>query len=183
MRIDTLIISLFLLTLGTIGCSQPEAVKAEYEPANCDCIKQTTTADAPPAQTEELAHSDEQADEPTQPVTTIAQFKDPVVAGSDLAGPEEQEHPAANTEVSPKSDPKSNKPDPNGVVNLNTASLNQLMALPGVGPALAARIVEFREKRQFEQAQHLLRVRGIGKATFAKLAPMLAVSGQTTLAK
>jgi competence protein ComEA len=38
------------------------------------------------------------------------------------------------------------KPAPTGKVNINTASVEQLTTLPGVGPALAARIVEHRLK-------------------------------------
>ncbi|QDG54888.1 helix-hairpin-helix domain-containing protein [Persicimonas caeni] len=104
-------------------------------------------------------------------------------APTDLAAEPDESAPAASETDAPPKAEKKNNAGPTGVVNLNTASIDQLMALPGVGPSLAARIVEFRQKRRFEEPKHLLRVRGIGKATFAKLAPMLAVSGPTTLAK
>jgi competence protein ComEA len=193
MRIDTLIISLILFTLGTVGCSQPEAVKAEYEPADCNCVEQTSPSEAPPAAQNGLA-GDGLADEATQPPTTIAQaasgmFEEPAEASPEdnprheFMDPQEAPQPAADSDAPPQKADKKTKGDPNGVVNLNTASVDQLMALPGVGPALAARIVEFRQKRRFDETKHLLRVRGIGKSTFAKLAPMLAVSGTTTLAK
>ncbi len=49
------------------------------------------------------------------------------------------------------------KPAPAGKVNLNSASVEQLSALPGVGPKLAARIVEYRQKsgRCYRFSHHL----------------------------
>jgi competence protein ComEA len=50
------------------------------------------------------------------------------------------------------------------VINLNTATARELEALPGIGPALAKRIVAFREKRQgFKRVEELLAVPGISE--------------------
>lgn len=50
-----------------------------------------------------------------------------------------------------------------GRVNLNTATLQQLDALPGVGPSIAARIIEYRQKEgPFRTVEQLLEVPGIG---------------------
>lgn len=69
-----------------------------------------------------------------------------------------------------------------GVVNINEASVDQLMLLPRVGPTVASRIVEFREQNgRFKQATDLLLVQGIGDKTFALIEPYVAVSGETTL--
>lgn len=69
-----------------------------------------------------------------------------------------------------------------GVVNVNTASAEQLQLLPRVGPAIAERIVEFREQnRPFRAPEELLLVRGIGERTFELLEPYVTVSGETTL--
>lgn len=69
-----------------------------------------------------------------------------------------------------------------GVVNVNTASVQELQLLPRVGPALAKRIVEFREKNgPFKSTQELMRVSGIGEKTFALLSPYVSTSGATTL--
>lgn len=69
-----------------------------------------------------------------------------------------------------------------GQVNINTASAAELERLPGVGPSLAARIVEHREKNgAFKQAEDLMLVRGIGEKSFEKLKPYVATSGATTL--
>ncbi len=68
------------------------------------------------------------------------------------------------------------KPAPSGKVNINTASVEQLTALPGVGPALAARIVEHRQKSgAFRSTQEVMSVKGIGEKNFAKIEPWLTV--------
>jgi len=67
-------------------------------------------------------------------------------------------------------------------VNVNTATVEQLQLLPNVGPAVAARILEHREKNgPFKAAEDLMLVRGIGEKSFEKLRPYVATSGQTTL--
>lgn len=69
-----------------------------------------------------------------------------------------------------------------GVVNINTATQEELERLPGIGPSKAQAILETRGKlRGFRRVQDILRVRGIGRATFRKLRPMLTVDGPTTL--
>jgi competence protein ComEA len=55
------------------------------------------------------------------------------------------------------------------VLNLNTADTNALIALPGVGPALAGRIVAHREKSPFTSVDDLLGVPGIGPALLERL--------------
>lgn len=54
-------------------------------------------------------------------------------------------------------------------VRINSASASELQQLPGIGPALAQRIVETRNNERFTSADDLLRVPGIGKAKLAKL--------------
>ena len=54
-------------------------------------------------------------------------------------------------------------------VHINSASAGELQQLPGIGPALAKRIVETRSGGRFTSADDLLRVPGIGKAKLAKL--------------
>ncbi|MCA9603243.1 MAG: helix-hairpin-helix domain-containing protein [Polyangiales bacterium] len=68
-----------------------------------------------------------------------------------------------------------------GVVNLNTATEAELMALPGVGATRAGAIVAQRKQKPFARIEDVIRVKGIGRATFRKLRANLAVSGPTTL--
>ena len=69
-----------------------------------------------------------------------------------------------------------------GVVNVNTASAEELAMLPGVGAARARAIVELRQQRGgFKRVEELLEVKGIGDASLAKLRPFIALEGKTTL--
>ncbi len=71
---------------------------------------------------------------------------------------------------------------PAGVVNVNTATTQQLELLPRVGPSVAQRIVDYRkENGKFGSLDDLMLVRGIGEASFAQLKPYLTLSGETTL--
>jgi competence protein ComEA len=70
-----------------------------------------------------------------------------------------------------------------GVVNINTAGVEQLQLLPRVGPALAQRIVDFRETNgPFGSINELVAVKGIGEKSLENLEPYLATEGATTLA-
>jgi competence protein ComEA len=68
-----------------------------------------------------------------------------------------------------------------GKVNLNTASEPELELLPGIGPAMAKKIVAHRAQQPFKEPLHLLRIKGIGRKTFDRIKGMLAVEGPTTL--
>lgn len=62
-------------------------------------------------------------------------------------------------------------------INLNTATAAELEVLPGVGPATAARIVEYRQKQGgFKKIEDLMNVRGVGEKMFLSLKPMIVVT-------
>lgn len=72
--------------------------------------------------------------------------------------------------------------DGGGVVNINTADAEQLMLLPRVGPTVAQRIIDHREKNgRFKAPEDLMMVRGIGEKTYQLIEPHVTVSGDTTL--
>lgn len=71
-----------------------------------------------------------------------------------------------------------------GVVNINTATSEQLQLLPRVGPALAQRIIEFRETSgPFRSVDEIIAVKGIGESSFERLEPYIVTSGATTLSE
>lgn len=68
------------------------------------------------------------------------------------------------------------QPAPEGKLNLNTASAQQLTTLPGVGEKLAARIVEYRQKAgAFKSIQELMNVKGIGEKNLERIQPHLSL--------
>ena len=63
-------------------------------------------------------------------------------------------------------------------ININRASAEELEALPGIGPVLAARIVAYREEHgPFRSVEDLLRIPGIGPATLERIREMITVDG------
>ncbi len=63
-----------------------------------------------------------------------------------------------------------------GKVDLNTADVAALDALPGVGPVTAASIVSWREKNgRFSSVEQLQEIPGIGPAKYASLSPLVTV--------
>ena len=62
------------------------------------------------------------------------------------------------------------------VVNINTASVQELETLHGVGPATANRIVEYRQENGgFKSADELVEVRGIGEKKYEKMKQQVSI--------
>ncbi len=61
-------------------------------------------------------------------------------------------------------------------VNLNTATFEELLRLPGVGPAIANEIIKYREKHKFTKITDIMKVPGIGKKKFARLKDLICVN-------
>lgn len=69
------------------------------------------------------------------------------------------------------------KAPPTKLIDLNTATVEQLQQLPGVGPATAKAIVSFREKSgPFQRPEDLLAIHGISRARFERIKPFVIVS-------
>jgi competence protein ComEA len=73
------------------------------------------------------------------------------------------------------------KPKLKGVINLNTATQEQLKLLPRVGPKMAKRILAYRAKQKFKTIREIMKVKGIGSKTFLKMKPNLTVSAKTNV--
>jgi competence protein ComEA len=74
--------------------------------------------------------------------------------------------------------------DLSGVVNVNTATAEQLMLLPGIGEAKARAILERRKEHGgFKAVDDLLEVKGIGTAALDKIRPFVAIQGKTSLSR
>jgi competence protein ComEA len=90
---------------------------------------------------------------------------------------------AASTPDDPGHSSKSSHHELTGKLNLNTATEDQLMLLPTVGPAKAERIVTWRKKNGgFRRTADLRHVKGFGYKTFKRLEPFLDIKGDSTLA-
>src|SRR3989442_5152700 len=64
----------------------------------------------------------------------------------------------------------SQAPAPSEKLNINTAGVDDLVALPGIGKAYAERIVEYRQKNgPFKKVEDILNVRGIGGKCFQRI--------------
>ncbi len=100
--------------------------------------------------------------------------------GSGPVAPADDVVPADTVKVRPRrTAPAATAPDatPQARMNLNTATASQLERLPRIGPRMAARIVAYRaEHGAFQRVEDLVRVRGIGPKTLARLSPYLFVA-------
>jgi competence protein ComEA len=85
--------------------------------------------------------------------------------------------PLAAQTTQARADSRSAKPAV--MVNLNTATSAELETLPGVGAKMAARIIEYRQKKgPFKKIEELMNVQGIGEKNFLKLKPQLTVGAR-----
>lgn len=61
-------------------------------------------------------------------------------------------------------------------VNINSANSEQLQYLPRIGPAMAERIITYRRQNgPFHSKEDLMKVKGIGKKTYEKLADFITI--------
>ncbi len=61
-------------------------------------------------------------------------------------------------------------------ININSFKIDELRRLPGVGPKLAERILEYRKRHgSFKSKEELMRVKGIGEKKFEKIKSLIAL--------
>lgn len=69
-------------------------------------------------------------------------------------------------------------------ININSASVQELESLIGIGPKIAAEIINYREKRgEFKSIEDIKKVRGIGVKKFNKIKDKISVNDETTETK
>jgi len=63
-----------------------------------------------------------------------------------------------------------------GLVNINTASLEELDSLPGIGPTIAQRILDYRDENgPFETIEDIMNVSGVGPSTFDQIKDLITI--------
>lgn len=78
--------------------------------------------------------------------------------------------------ASKTSSPEQGKNASGEMVNINTADVDGLKKLKGIGPAMAQRIIDYREVNgSFQTPEEIMQVKGIGKAKYAKLKEQIAI--------
>lgn len=99
-----------------------------------------------------------QEDVPAEPEPGVAQAEQPEAMAELGPGVAQAEQPEAPTEAGPDD----TSPEP-ALTNINTADEETLVALPGIGPALARRIIAYRDEHgPFATIEDLATIQGIG---------------------
>lgn len=88
--------------------------------------------------------------------------------------------PALAATLQSQSPPPAGAASAKSAINLNTATIDQLETLPGIGRKTAERILEYRTKSgSFKRIEELMNVKGIGEKSFLKLKPLIVVTPKT----
>lgn len=140
---------------------QTEAVTVETTTTEQHSVPQDSVDAAMVINSGTMAQSDVDVDRTTQAVPDIVAN----VAG--VSATEIQTSPVADTNTLQNEDKR---------VNLNTATLEELDALPGVGPSTAKNIIAYREAHGgFAAPEEIMNVKRIGEKTFDKLKEFIKV--------
>lgn len=83
---------------------------------------------------------------------------------------------SAKSQSTPKAPRAAKKALPTGKININIAGEKELQQLPKIGPAMAKRIIEYRNSvKSFKTVEELKNVKGIGNKIFDQLKPYVTL--------
>jgi len=174
--------SLLISTPATTKSTTPSTGQGKAEATITALTEALATLQAPQ---NVAAATVEQPLSPPTPSPTSGQTTLVIVSqngGGPLATPTAPEVATALVPVgasSPTAEPDSAQPEvPQGKVNINTADAEQLERLPGIGPVLAARIVEYRRANgPFQRPEDIMQVSGIKEGIYGGLRDQITVVG------
>ena len=154
------------------GCADANATEMTYLPIHDACPFESSDTDWSVDPTEGLEEDStevQEADQASDDPSDWLWLQDQPYLSSAVHVPTEQGDALEAANYAPTNDGGA------GAVDINSADADELTTLPGIGPALAERIVDYRRDRRFESTDQLQRVSGIGPATLENIAEMVVV--------
>ncbi|MCW5801127.1 MAG: helix-hairpin-helix domain-containing protein [Deltaproteobacteria bacterium] len=175
---------------GTWSTSQPAIAAPVTTPRASSPEDAAPTESSPPAPSPSPSpslSSSSPSQSPSSPSSPSSSSSSP--SSSPSPSPSSPPSPTGGSATAPPAPTPTNartaggKRELAGKLNINTATAEQLLLLPTVGPAKAERIIVWRQKNGgFKRTADLRRVKGFGYKTFKRLEPFLAITGDSTLA-
>lgn len=111
-----------------------------------------------------------------RPAPTASPTPEPAGGAAEGSSAAASEAPAPEASPAPAEEPVLEEVLVEKSVDINQASLEELDRLPGIGPALGQRIIDYREQNSgFYDIEEIMEVSGIGEKTFQKLEPYIYV--------